>query len=81
MLGVMRSQAIKGEEDPDPVVQGEEAKRAVAIEVQPMMIQIAHVPKNARDQKAGEREENVDAVASPQLHFIDETQEMGTRVG
>ncbi len=73
---MVEDDAVEKEKCPKPVVEGKEPKGAVAIKVQPMMIGVAHVPQDAGNEKAGEREEDVDAISAPHLHFIDESQDV-----
>jgi hypothetical protein len=61
-------------ESPNPLIQREQAKRSVAVKVQPTATCIARIPKYAGDQKTGEGEKYVDTVCTPHLNCVDEAQ-------
>src|SRR5258707_1142472 len=73
---MVEDDAVEKQECPNSVVQRKEAKGAVAVKIQPMMIGVAHVPQDAGDEETGEREEDVDAISAPHLHFVDESQDV-----
>src|ERR1700761_7724309 len=73
---MVEDDAVEKQECPKSVVQRKEAKGAVAVKIQPMMIGVAHVPQDAGNEKSGEREEDVNAISASHLHFIDESQDL-----